>query len=573
MDNSVIDITTYRHSVAHVMAYAVKNLYPEAKLAIGPSIEDGFYYDFELDHHFTPQDLKAIEKEMIKIIKKKIPFELVELPKEEAVNQFSVAGQTYKCELLADISDSTVTMYKNDEFVDLCRGPHLRHTGQIKAFKLLKIAGAYWRGNENNKMLQRIYGTAFFTKDELKDYLNILEESKKRDHRKLGKELDLFSFHEEGPGFAFWHPQGMKLYNNVISYWKDLHTRYDYQEVKTPIILNEKLWHQSGHWDNYRDNMYFVDIDESPFAIKPMNCPGGILVYNHTNRSYKDLPLKLAELGLVHRHERSGVLHGLFRVRQFTQDDAHVYCAPEQIEDEIVSIMDLVDEIYSVFDFEYEVELSTRPEKAIGSDEIWEQAEASLKKALQQKNVEYKLNEGDGAFYGPKIDFHIKDCLGRSWQCGTIQLDFSMPERFDLSYIASDGKKHRPVMIHRAILGSIERFIGILIEHYAGRFPLWLAPTQVYIVPIKESHREYAANIVKELKALKISVKVDDRSEKIGYRIRSSELLKVPYTFIIGDKEVDEQIISIRSKREGDLGSFTLEQIKDKLLDEIINKK
>ncbi|HAR62937.1 MAG TPA: threonine--tRNA ligase [Candidatus Margulisbacteria bacterium] len=568
-----IDLQVYRHSTAHIMAAAVLNLFPDVKLGIGPATEDGFYYDFDIQHPLSPEDLQLIEAEMLKIIKRKVPFQHENVSKEVARALLEKAKQDYKLELLNDISENEVTIYRNAEFFDLCRGPHIESTGDIVAFKIIKVAGAYWRGNESNKMLQRIYGTAFFTKKELDDYLYMLEEAKKRDHRKLGKELDLFSFQEEGPGFVFWHPKGMSLYNKILDYWKQVHKKYDYEEIRTPIILHENLWHQSGHWDNYRENMYFVTIDDQSYAIKPMNCPGGILVYKNANHSYKELPIKLAELGLVHRHERSGVLHGLFRVRQFTQDDAHIYCEPSQIEDEIINIISLVEEIYTTFDFKnYDVELSTRPAKSIGSDEVWSKAEVALQNALSRKNIKFKINAGDGAFYGPKIDFHVKDCLGRSWQCGTIQLDFSMPERFDLTFVGQDGNKHRPVMIHRAILGSIERFIGILIEHYAGAFPLWLAPVQVLIIPIGERHNEYAAELVAFLKENNVAVKLDSRNEKMGYKIREAEVKKIPYMLVVGDKEMETRSVSIRSKKKGNIEIMNINEMLNKFSLAINNK-
>lgn len=559
-----------RHSVSHVMAMAVKRLYPDVKLAIGPATNDGFYYDFDFSTPISDQDLKAIEKEMKLIIKKKYKFVRKEVSKSDALAVMNESEEIYKVELINELDDANISFYENEGFVDLCKGPHIEHTGRIKAFKLLKVAGAYWRGDEKNKMLQRIYGTAFFTKDELVEHLNLIEEAKKRDHRKLGRELDLFSFQDAGPGFPFWHSNGTKLYDRLLAFWKKLHKKYNYEQIRTPIILNEELWHKSGHWDNYRENMYFVSIDENPYAIKPMNCPGGVLVYGNAQHSYRDLPIRMAELGMVHRHEKSGVLHGLMRVRQFTQDDAHIYCTEDQIEDEVIGVIDLVSEIYSTFGFEYEVELSTRPDKSIGSDEMWGKAEQSLKTALEHKKMDYVLNPGDGAFYGPKIDFHIKDCIGRSWQCGTIQLDFSMPERFDLNYVGSDGQKHRPVMIHRAILGSIERFIGILIEHYAGVFPVWLAPEAIRIITVnQEKHSEYAYQVKKELEVLDIEVSVDSRNEKLGYRIREAEMKKIPYVLIIGDKELEGNLISGRSKITRDMGSLKIDKFIDIINEEI----
>lgn len=567
----ISDLYALRHSAAHVMASAILNLYPNAKLGIGPATEDGFYYDIDLDVSLGVDDLAAIEKEMKHIIEASEPFLVESISLNDAIALFE--NQPYKLDLIQGITDQALTVYRNGSFVDLCRGPHVSNSSQIAAFKLLKTAGAYWRGDEKNKMLQRIYGTAFPVQKELDDYLNFLEEAKKRDHRKLGRELDLFSFQEEGPGFVFWHPRGMAVYNKIIDFWKKVHIKHGYDEIKTPIILHESLWHQSGHWDNYRENMYFVEIDKQTYSVKPMNCPGGILVYKNSAHSYKELPIKLAELGLVHRHERSGVLQGLFRVRQFTQDDAHVYCRPEQIEDEIVGIISLVEELYKTFGFNtYDVELSTRPAKSIGSDSMWTNAESSLENALNRSGLPYKINQGDGAFYGPKIDFHIKDSLGRSWQCGTIQLDFSMPERFELNYIGEDGNKHRPVMIHRAILGSIERFLGILIEHYAGVFPSWLSPVPVSVIPIAERHFDFANQIADELRLSNISVKIDSRNEKMGYRIRDAELLKIPYVLVIGDKEVEAQVVSVRSKKSGNMGSMPLDTLKEKLVKEIMDR-
>ena len=551
------DLTTLRHSAAHILAEAVKQLYPEVKLGIGPAIEDGFYYDFDRPEGFTPEDLEKIEKRMHEIVSADEPFIRTEVSKAEADRVF--ADEPYKLELIREIPDEEVTIYRQGTFTDLCRGPHVERTGQVKVFKLLSVAGAYWRGSEKNPMLQRIYGTAFRTQAELDEYLTFLEEARKRDHRRLGKDLDLFSFHEEGPGFPFWHPKGMIVLNAVLDYWRRVHIQHGYQEVRTPMILNEELWHRSGHWDTYRDNMYFTEIDEHTYAVKPMNCPGVMLIYKETLRSYRDLPLKYAELGHVHRHEKSGVLHGLFRVRAFTQDDAHVFCTPDQAEAEIVKIIDLIQTIYAKFGFtDYRIELSTRPEKSIGTDEMWETAENALHQALRSQGIEYAVNPGDGAFYGPKIDFHIRDSMGRSWQLGTIQLDFSMPERFELKYIGEDGKPHRPVMIHRAILGSIERFMGIIIEEYAGAFPLWLAPVQVILLPIADRHVQYANDVAEKLTKLGLRVAVDARNEKTGFKIREAQVQKIPYMLITGDREVEAGKVSVRQREAGDLGAMVL---------------
>lgn len=554
-----------RHTGAHILAQAVKRLYPEVKLAIGPAIDTGFYYDFEADFTFTPEMLEKIEAEIKKIIKENHKLERFELPREEAINLMKEKNEDYKVELIEDLPEGEViSFYKQGDFTDLCAGPHVPSTGKVKSVKLLSLAGAYWRGNENNKMLQRIYGTAFTKKSELDEYLNMLEEAKKRDHRKLGKELDLFSIHEEGPGFPFFHPKGMIIRNILENFWREEHTKAGYQEIRTPLILNEELWHQSGHWDHYKENMYFTNIDDSDYAIKPMNCPGGILVYKNSMHSYRDLPLRLSELGIVHRHELSGALHGLMRVRCFTQDDAHLYMTKEQIKEEIVGIIKLIDKFYKLFGFEYFVELSTRPEDSMGSDEDWEIATNGLREALDSIGKEYRVNEGDGAFYGPKIDFHLKDCIGRTWQCGTIQLDFQMPERFDLSYIGADGEKHRPVMVHRTIYGSVERFIGILIEQYAGAFPTWLAPVQVKLMNITDSQYDYLKKVEEALKENNIRVEIDTRNEKIGYKIREAQLQKVPYMLILGDKEVEAGKVAVRSRKDGDLGAISLEEFIEK---------
>jgi len=563
----------FRHSTSHIMAQAVKELFPEAKFAIGPAIKDGFYYDFEISRPFTPEDLIAIEKKMKEITEKDLPFKKTEITKKEAEKIFAEKDAIYKLELLNDITDDKVSLYKQGDFTDLCRGPHIPSTKKLKAFKLLSVAGAYWRGSEKNKMLQRIYGTSFNKKSALDDYLKLMEEAKKRDHRKIGKYLKLFSFHEEGVGFPFFHPKGMILRNILEDYWKEEHRKAGYAEVKTPIILNKSLWVQSGHWDHYKENMYFTKIDEEDYAIKPMNCPGGILIYKCDLHSYRDLPLRMGELGLVHRHELSGVLHGLFRVRCFTQDDAHIFMTPKQIKDEIKGVIDLTDRIYKTFGFDYRVELSTKPENAMGSDEIWEKATNSLEETLIEKKINYTINEGDGAFYGPKIDFHLEDCIGRNWQCGTIQIDFNMPEKFDLYYINKAGEKERPVMLHRTILGSIERFIGILIENYAGAFPLWLAPVQVKLLPIADRHIDYGKKIVKMLKENNIRVEFDKINDKIGAKIRKAEMEKIPYMLIFGDKELEDNVVSVRKRGKGDLGKIKIEKFLEDRLKEIREKK
>lgn len=551
---------TFRHTTSHILAQAVKKLYPDAKLAIGPAIDDGFYYDFEFSSPISSDDFKAIEKEMKKIVKERLPMERFTLPREEAIALMKERNESYKVELIEDLpEDAVISFFRQGDFVDLCAGPHLSNTGYVKAFRLTSLAGAYWRGNEKNKMLTRIYGTSFPDKEQLEAYLARIEEAKKRDHRKLGKELGLFTLMEEGPGFPFFLPKGMILKNTLIDYWRKLHEREGYQEISTPILLNKKLWETSGHWDHYRENMYTTEIDEEEFAVKPMNCPGGMLVYKSQPRSYRDLPLRIGELGLVHRHEKSGQLHGLMRVRCFTQDDAHIFMTQEQITDEIKGVMRLINEVYSKFGFIYHVELSTRPENSIGSDEDWELATQGLRKALEEIGMEYVVNEGDGAFYGPKIDFHLEDSLGRTWQCGTIQLDFQLPMRFEAGYMGADGEKHRPIMIHRVVYGSIERFIGILIEHYAGKFPLWLAPVQVKVLPISEKFFGYAGDILQSLKAAGIRCEMDNRDEKIGYKIRSAQMEKVPYMLIVGQKEEESQTVSVRSREDGDLGSFALE--------------
>ena len=560
-----------RHTAAHILAQAVKRLYPEAKLAIGPAIENGFYYDIDSDVTFTPDMLLDIEKEMAKIVKEDLPIERFELPRAEAIEYMKKAGEPYKVELIMDLPENAViSFYKQGEFVDLCAGPHIPSTGKVKAFKLQSLAGAYWRGDEKNKMLQRIYGTAFTKKSELEEYLHMIEEAKRRDHRKLGKELGLFTMHEEGPGFPFFHPKGMVLRNILETFWKKKHTEADYDEIRTPLILNEDLWHQSGHWDHYKENMYFTTIDDSAYAIKPMNCPGSIIVYKNAMHSYKDLPLRYAELGIVHRHELSGALHGLMRVRCFTQDDAHIFVAEdsESIKAELIKVIKLIQDIYAVFEFDYFVELSTRPEDSMGTAQQWETATNGLIDALDAVEMSYRVNEGDGAFYGPKIDFHLRDSLGRTWQCGTIQLDFQMPDRFDLSYIGPDGEKHRPVMIHRTAFGSVERFIGILIEHYAGAFPTWLAPVQVKIMNITDNQSGYVNEIKSKLRAAGLRAEVDLRNEKIGYKIREAQMQKIPYMLVIGDKEMSEGIVAVRSRKDGDIGTMQLDDFLAKVKEE-----
>lgn len=562
------------HTSAHIMALAVQRLFPDVKFAIGPAIEDGFYYDFDTEHRFTPEDLEKIEKEMAKIVKENHELERFVMPRDEALEYFKEKGEVYKVDLIENLpEDEEISFYKLGEFTDLCAGPHLLNTKKVKAIKLLSIAGAYWRGDEKNKMLQRIYGTTYEKKKDLEAYIHRLEEAKKRDHRKLGKELDLFSIHEEGPGFPFFHPKGMIIRNILEDFWKEEHVKRGYGELKTPIILNEDLWQQSGHWDHYKENMYFTEIDEEEYAIKPMNCPGSILVYKSKMHSYRDLPLRWGELGLVHRHELSGALHGLMRVRSFVQDDAHIYALPSQVKEEIIKIIDLADYIYSVFGFKYHVELSTRPENSMGTEEQWELATNSLRDALEEKGIDYILNEGDGAFYGPKIDYHLEDAIGRTWQCGTIQLDFQMPERFDLTYVAKDNEKKRPVMLHRTILGSIERFMGILIEHYAGKFPVWIAPVQATILPISDKFNDYAYEIKKEMEDKGLRIDIDDRAEKIGYKIREARLQRIPYMLVVGEKEVEGRLVSVNKRDEGDIGQFKLEQFIDRVLEEIENKK
>ena len=551
----------FRHTSAHMLAQAIKRLYPEAKFAIGPSIENGFYYDIDLEERLTMEDLAKLEAEMKKIAKEDLKVERYELPKEEALKWAKENGEIYKEELINELPEGEIiSFYKQGDFTDLCRGPHLPSTKKVKAVKLLSVAGAYWRGDEKNKMLQRIYGISFEKNKDLEEYLHLLEEAKKRVHRKLGKELELFFIPEEGPGFPLFLPKGMELKNALLKYWRELHREDGYYEIETPIILSRHLWETSGHWYHYKENMYTVQIDEQDFAIKPMNCPGGMLYYQSKPHSYRDFPMRVAELGRVHRHELSGALHGLMRVRAFTQDDAHIFMLPEQIKDEIKGVVKLIDRVYKTFGFEYHLELSTRPEDSMGTDEEWETAENGLREALEELNLPYILNEGDGAFYGPKIDFHLKDCLGRTWQCGTIQLDMQLPQRFDISYVGQDGEKHRPVMIHRVALGSIERFIGILIEQYAGKFPVWLAPTQVKILPISDKYMDYANEVKKALFDAGVRVEMDDRAEKIGFKIREAQLQKVPYMLVVGEKEAAENQVAVRSRDKGEMGSMDLNE-------------
>lgn len=551
----------FRHTASHIMAQAIKRLYPDTKLAIGPSVADGFYYDIDRDEPLAADDLEKIEAEMKKIVKEALPIQQFTKPREEAIEYFKEKDEPYKVELIEDLPrDSVISFYSQGEFTDLCAGPHLMSTKPIKAFKLTSLAGAYWRGSEKNKMLQRIYGTAFPKKAELDEYLTMMEEAKKRDHRKLGKELGLFMMRDEGPGFPFFLPNGMILKNTLLDYWRQIHNKNGYQEINTPIMLSRHLWETSGHWDHYKDNMYTTVIDDEDFAIKPMNCPGSILVYQSEPRSYRDLPLRLAELGLVHRHEKSGQLHGLMRVRCFTQDDAHIFLTPEQIRDEIRRVAKLIDEVYALFGFKYHVELSTRPEDSMGSDEDWNMATNALQDALEELSLPYVVNEGDGAFYGPKIDFHLEDSIGRTWQCGTIQLDFQLPLRFEMEYTGADGEKHRPIMIHRVAFGSVERFIGILIEHFAGAFPTWLAPVQVNILPISDKHKEYGEKVLGKLQDAGIRAEVDTRAEKIGYKIREAQIKKIPYMLVVGAKEEEEGLVSVRSREAGDEGQMNLDE-------------
>ena len=564
----------FRHTTSHIMAQAIKRLFPEVKLAIGPSIEDGFYYDIDSDEPITAEDLPKIEAEMKKIVKENLTITRFTKPRAEAIEFFKEKNEPYKVELIEDLpEDSEISFYQQGEFVDLCAGPHLMTTKPVKAFKLTSLAGAYWRGSEKNKMLTRIYGTSYTKKADLEEYITRMEEAKKRDHRKLGKELGLFMMKEEGPGFPFFLPKGMVLKNTLLDYWREIHNKAGYVEISTPIMLSRHLWETSGHWDHYKENMYTTVIDETDFAIKPMNCPGGILVYKSEPRSYRDLPLRMGELGLVHRHEKSGQLHGLMRVRCFTQDDAHIFMTPEQIRDEIKGVARLIDSVYQLFGFKYHVELSTRPEDSMGSDEDWEIATEGLRGALDDLGLDYVVNEGDGAFYGPKIDFHLEDSIGRTWQCGTIQLDFQLPLRFDCEYIGADGEKHRPIMIHRVAFGSIERFIGILIEHFAGAFPTWLAPVQVKVLPISEKYMDYANKVMNDLKDAGIRTEIDDRAEKIGYKIREARLQKIPYMLVVGAKEEEEGKVSVRSRFMGDEGAKDLNEFIDSVKEEIKNRE
>lgn len=563
----------YRHTTSHILAQAVKKLWPDAKLAIGPAIENGFYYDFDMEHKLNDQDLLKIQKEMKKIIQANYPLERFELPREEAIKFMADKGEDYKVELIEDLpEDETISFYQQGDFVDLCAGPHMEKTGQIKAVKLQSVAGAYWRGDSNRPMLQRIYGTCFPSQQELDDYIAKLEEAKKRDHRKIGKEMDLFALYEEAPGFPFFMPKGMIIRNELESFWKSEHRKRGYEEIKTPLIMSEQLWRTSGHWDHYKDNMYFTKIDGEDYAIKPMNCPGSLLVYKRKMWSYRDFPIRMGELGQVHRHELSGALHGLMRVRTFTQDDAHIFMLPEQIRDEVIGVVKFIDDVYNMFGFTYHIELSTRPEDSMGIDEEWETAETALREAMESIGVPFVINEGDGAFYGPKLDFHLEDSLGRTWQCGTIQLDMQMPQRFDITYVGPDGEKHRPVMIHRVIFGSIERFIGILIEHFAGKFPLWLAPVQVKLLTVTEKFTDYALEVAKKFEDAGLRVEADIRNEKIGYKIREARNERTPYMCIIGEREVEAGNLTVRSSKAGELGEMTPDELQAKLLKEIADK-
>ena len=568
-------LSALRHTTSHVMAQAVKRLYPNTKLAIGPSIADGFYYDMEFETPLTSDDFEKIEAEMKKIVKEDLKIERFTLPREKAIEFMKEKEEPYKVELIEDLPEGEeISFYQQGEFVDLCAGPHLMSTKEVgKAFKIMSLAGAYWRGDEHNQMLTRLYATAFAKKDELEAYITMMEETKKRDHRKLGKELGLFMMHEAGPGFPFFLPKGMVLKNTLLDYWREIHRKAGYVEISTPVILNRSLWETSGHWDHYKNNMYTTVIDGEDYAIKPMNCPGGVLVYASEPRSYRDLPLRMGELGLVHRHEKSGQLHGLMRVRCFTQDDAHIFMTPEQIKDEIKGVAGLINEVYSLFGFQYHVELSTRPEDSMGSDEDWEMATDALRSALDELQLPYVVNEGDGAFYGPKIDFHLVDCIGRTWQCGTIQLDFQLPQRFELEYVGADGEKHRPIMIHRVVFGSIERFIGILIEHFAGAFPTWLAPVQVKVLPISDKYMDYAQNVLNKLTEAGIRAEVDTRAEKIGYKIREAQTAKIPYMLVVGQKEEEENTVSVRSRAAGDEGARSLDTFIADILKEIETKE
>ena len=581
-DGSVQELTfeeelgrdAFRHTTSHILAQAVKRLYPTAKCAIGPSIDDGFYYDFEFDFEFSAENFDEIEKEMKKIVKENLPLRRSTMSREEALKMMEEKNEPYKVELIQDLpEDAELSFYQQGEFIDLCAGPHISYTSAVKAFKLTSVAGAYWRGNEKNKMLTRIYGTCFPKKDMLEEYLQRIEEAKKRDHRKLGKELELFALLEEGPGFPFFLPKGMILKNLLLDYWRKIHTREGYVEISTPMMLNRQLWETSGHWDHYRENMYTTVIDETDFAIKPMNCPGGMLVYKSCPRSYRSLPLRVGELGLVHRHEKSGALHGLMRVRCFTQDDAHIFMMPEQIKDEIKGVAHLINEVYSLFGFKYHVELSTRPEDSMGSEEDWEMATEGLRGALDELGLDYVVNEGDGAFYGPKIDFHLEDSIGRTWQCGTIQLDFQLPQRFELEYTGADGEKHQPIMIHRVAFGSIERFIGILIEHFAGAFPTWLAPVQARVLPISDKYTDYAKEVLEQLNEAGIRAELDTRSEKIGYKIREAQTQKIPYMLVVGQKEEETKTVAVRSRFAGDEGASSVNDFISMIQKEIAGKE
>lgn len=561
---------TLRHTASHVMAQAIQHLFPGVKFAIGPAIDDGFYYDLDSDHVFSQEDFAAIEKEMSKIAKENIPLVKKVLPRDEALQYFKDKGQDYKVMLIEDLpEEETISLYEQGDFTDLCAGPHLKSTGKVKTFKLMTVAGAYWRGDSKNKMLQRIYATAFFSKEDLDHYLFVRAEAEKRDHRKLGKQLDLFSFHEEGPGFPFFHPKGMILRNKLMDYERELFKEFGYVEIMTPVILSKKLWLQSGHWDHYKENMYFTQIDDEDYAIKPMNCPGGILFFKTQQRSYRDLPMRVGEFGLVHRHELKGALHGLFRVRCFTQDDAHIFMTQEQMKDEVIKCMAMYQKMYGVFGLEYHVELSTRPENSMGSDELWEISTNALREAIEMAGVPYQINEGDGAFYGPKLDFHVQDSLGRTWQCGTIQMDMQLPERFDVNYVGEDGEKHRAVMLHRAGYGSLERFIGILIEHYAGAFPTWIAPVQAKIIPVTDKNLEYAKSVAAAMSESDIRVEVEEANETLGYKIRKAQMEKVPYMIIVGDQEMKGHTISVRSRKNGDQGSQSLPMFVANLIREI----
>ena len=565
---------TFRHTASHILAQAVKKLYPEAKLAIGPAIDNGFYYDFDLEHRFTEEDFAAIEKEMKKIVESGLKLERFELPRAEALALMEEKKEDYKVELINDLpEDAVISFYKQGDFTDLCAGPHLSSTSPVKAVKIQSVAGAYWRGDEKKKMLQRIYATAFPKQKDLDEYLAMLEEAKKRDHRKIGKEMDLFAIYEEGPGFPFFMPKGMVIRNELESFWRQEHVKRGYQEIKTPLILNEDLWHRSGHWDHYKENMYFTKIDGADYAIKPMNCPGSMLAYKRKMYSYRDFPIRMGELGQVHRHELSGALHGLMRVRTFTQDDAHIFMLPEQIKEEVAGVIDFIDYVYSLFGFTYHIELSTRPEDSMGSDEEWEMATTALRECLEEKGIDFVVNEGDGAFYGPKLDFHLEDCLKRTWQCGTIQLDFQMPQRFDLTYVGADGEKHRPVMIHRVIFGSIERFIGILTEHFAGKYPLWLAPVQIKLLTVTEKFAPFAQELADKCAAAGLRAETDVRNEKIGYKIREARNERTPYIVTIGEKELESGLLSVRSSKEGDLGQIPTDELIEMLIEEIKTKK